>query len=81
MKPVEFEGYNAVLRKPSYMTDEECGSLPILRLDGFCISCWRMTWRERLKVIVTGRIWLGILSGDTQPPVYFAVNKPFKIQE
>jgi hypothetical protein len=81
MKPIRFEGQTVELQKPPGMTDEECGSLPILRLDGTCISCWQMTWKERLKALLTGRVWLGVLSGHTQPPVYVTVEQPFTIQK
>jgi hypothetical protein len=81
MKPIEFLGQTKVLRRPPNMTDEECGSLAILNLDGTCISCWKMSWRERFKAFLTGKIWLGVHSGITQPPVYCAVDKPFKIQK
>lgn len=77
MKPTTFKGQTTVLAKPPGMTDEECGELAILQLDDTCISCWTMNWRERLKALFTGRIWLGVLSGRTQPPVYCAVDRPF----
>ena len=78
MTPIEFKGQTLVLRKPAGMSDEECSPLPIARLDDTCVSCWRMSWRERLKVLWTGRVWLGVLSGQTQPPVYVTVERPFK---
>jgi len=80
MKPVQFKGQSTVLRKPADMSDEECAPLPILRLGGSCISCWEMDWRERVKALFTGRIWVGVLSGLTQPPIYTAVDQPFQVQ-
>jgi len=79
MKPIEFEGQTIVLSKPPSMTDEECGSLAILQLDGTCISCWKMSWRERLKAFFTGVMWIGVYSGKTQPPIYVAIDRPFNI--
>lgn len=81
MKPIEFEGQTIVLQRPPGMTEAECGSLAILRLDGTCISCWKMGWKERLKALFTGKIWLGVLSGHTQPAVYVAIDQPFKIEK
>lgn len=83
MKPVEFVGQNVVLQKPPGMTDEECGSLPILRdlQSGYCISCWQPSWRERVKIFFRGKIWLMVLSGATQPPVAITAEQPFKIKE
>ncbi len=79
MKPTEFSGQSIVLQKPSDMTNEQCSSLPILHLDGVCISCWTVKWSERLKVLITGKVWLGVRSGQTQPPVYLTVDQPFRI--
>lgn len=78
MKPIEFKGQTIVLQKPANMTDEECSPLAILQLDNTCISCWKMTWRERIKALFTGVVWLGVLSGRTQPPVYVTIDRPFK---
>lgn len=58
-----------VLAKPKSMTDEECGSLPVFGVDGQCVSCWRMSWRERLSALVFGRMWIAVLSGQSQPPI------------
>ena len=48
-----------------------------------CISCWKMSWKDRLSALFFGRVWLSVLSGRTQPPAcltvrkrYFRENKP-----
>lgn len=33
------------------------------------VSGWKLSWAERLKVLLTGRVWLGVL-GETHPPVW-----------
>lgn len=78
MKPIEFKGQTVVLQKPQGMTDEECSPLGVLQLDNTCISCWKLSLRDRLKVLFTGVVWLGVLSGKTQPPVYVTADRPFK---
>lgn len=71
MKPTKFKEANIELKKPSSMTDEECSSLWILRTkDGQCISLWKTSFWERLKFLFHGKLWLGILSGKSQPPVW-----------
>lgn len=41
----------------------EYRQLPAIRLDdGTVITRWRLTWRERLRVLWTGSIWLDILT-------------------
>ena len=57
MKPVDFPEQNAVLAKdqPEYLP------LPVHRVaepEGRVISCWQLTFRERLAVLITGRVWL-----------------------
>ena len=75
MEQQNFKQANKDLQKPQGMTDEECGSLPVWT-DGLqCISCWKMTWRERLSALFFGKVWLSVHSGQTQPPVWMMVEK------
>jgi len=70
MTPAKFKESNRTLRKPDSMTDEECGSLEVYTDGMQCISCWRLSLRERLSAVFFGRIWLGVVFGETQPPVW-----------
>ena len=52
MKPIEFPEQNCVYAKdqPEYLP------LPVHKTeDGMVVSCWRLTWRERLRVLLTGK--------------------------
>ncbi len=69
MKPIKFPEANKELVKPKGMTDEECGSLPVWSDGQMCVSLWKPTLRERLSILFYGRVWLAVLSGNTQPPV------------
>lgn len=69
MKPVDFKESTKVLTKPSQMSDSECGSLPVWSDTKQCISCWKMSFWERMACLFTGKVWLSVLSGTTQPPV------------
>ena len=75
MKPIEFEQANKNLLKPEGMTDEECGSLPVLADGAKCISLWEMTWKERFSVLFFGKLWLFVYSGKTQPPVMLIATR------
>lgn len=77
MTPTGFPEANVILTKPEDMTDEECGSLPTHSDGNVCISCWKMTLRERVVAFFAGRVWLGVHSGRTQPPVWLTVRRPF----
>lgn len=73
-EPIEFEGFNAELVKQG----EECSSLPIARVDGTCISCWKLTPEELERIKETGVVWL-MVWGWAQPPVWIGGDRPFTI--
>lgn len=75
MEPIQFPQANKNLLKPENMTDEECSSLPVFTDGQQCISLWKMTWIERLNVLLFGKLWVFVISGYTQPPIGFMVNK------
>jgi hypothetical protein len=75
MTPVEFPYQNKTLTKPANMTDDQCGSLPVFNDGVQSISCWRMSWRERLAALFLGRVWLQVYAGETQPPVSLTVAR------
>ena len=77
MKPIEFPQQEITLRKPDTMTHAECGSLPIYRTaGGCCISCWQASLWDRLKFLFTGKLWVWVVSGRTQPPIYLGIEEP-----
>ncbi|NDV63774.1 hypothetical protein D0T60_00675 [Bacteroides sp. 224] len=59
------------------MTDEECSPLHVWSDGTQCVSCWKPSFIERLKILFTGKIWLGVVSGITQPPVYVSGESVF----
>lgn len=75
MKPVEFEHQNIVFAKdqPEYQP------LPALRIDspqGEVISCWKMNFKERIKVLFFGRVWVSLMSFNKPlTPSYISVNR------
>ena len=75
MKPIKFAEANKNLLKPSSMSDAECRSLWVYTDGRECVSCWKLTWAQRIKALLFGRIWLSVLSGQTQPPVWLDCAK------
>ena len=66
MKPTEFEGSNVVFaeNQPEYLP------LPAYKAPtGEVVSCWELNWKERIKMLFTGRIFLTVLTfnGPLQP--------------
>ena len=76
MKPINFKESTIELKKPESMTDEDCSNLHICQTDeGTCISCWEASFWQRVKFLFHGKIWLGVCSGLTQPPVWLDCTK------
>lgn len=85
MKPKKFKESTKVLQRPSTMSDDECSALPVYCDGNQCVSCWKPSFKERLLILIFGRVWLGVLSGKTQPPVFVSgesvfVKPPFKVR-
>lgn len=81
MKPTKFKEQTKILSRPKSMTDEECGSLPVYTDEKFCISCWKMNFKERLKALAFGKIWVWVHSGGTQPPIALKCCKTVFVKE
>lgn len=82
MKPVWFPQQNTTLAKdqPQYI------ALPVYQepphapdYEGNVISCWRLTWRERFKLLFSGRLWLSQLTfGHALQPQRPSIESPFE---
>jgi hypothetical protein len=82
MKPIEFEEQNCVYAEdqPEYLP------LPVFKEkgeEGAVTSCWALTWRaltwrERLRLLWTGRVWLTVWTfNEPLQPQLLRVNYPF----
>lgn len=77
MKPIEFKEQNIVFAKdqPQYKP------LPAFRNEdpngmGEVISCWNLTFKERLKLLFTGKLWVSLcMFGKPLTPSFMTVNK------
>lgn len=78
---MKFKEANRCLTKPENMTDEECKSLWVFCDGQVCISCWKLNIVQRLRVLFVGHIWLGVLSGETQPQVWIDTKKTVFVKE
>lgn len=78
MQPTDFPESNVTFAKdqPEYLP------LPAHRtrdVTATVTSCWRFNWRERLKVLFTGRIWWSQLTfGHPLQPQRPSVDSPFR---
>lgn len=77
MKPINFKEATKVLQRPSTMTDAECASLHVWSDGNQCVSCWKPSFGERVRILFGGKVYLGVKGGGTQPPVFVTGENPF----
>ena len=77
MKPIKFKEQNVVFAKdqkpyiplPAYQDDIQGGRI---------FHCWKLTVKERIKILFTGKLWINILNFKQPPqPIKPMVNNPF----
>src|SRR5262245_31642586 len=81
MKPESFKQANGTLLggpAADYGTSADVADLPVWRGDGQIISCWRLGWIERLKLLVFGRVWLRVSATRTHAPVCLEAESPWR---
>lgn len=73
MKPIEFKEQNVVFGKDQ----QEYIPLPALVFqDGEVMTCWKLSWKELLKVVFTRKIYLSVQTfRKPLQPLYMTVSK------
>lgn len=76
MKPVEFPEQNCTYAKDQ----QEYLPLPSHRTGGGeVISCWGLSFRERLRLLWSGRLWVRQLTfHDPLQPLLPQIERPFE---
>lgn len=81
MKPIEFDEQNVIFAEHQ----DQYRNLPALREDGRMgrvVSCWKLTWYERLKILFTGKIWSCLMTfHNPVQPQFYTVHKSEVIEE
>jgi len=81
MKPIPFKHSSVRLLPPrgKEYSDNVKGIEPMPAWsDGEqCVSCWRMSLKERLSALLFGRVWLALLSGASQPPASLSASRSY----
>lgn len=76
MKPVQFSQCNAVFGgdQPEYLP---LHAYHVYDESGRIISCWQLSWVERLQVLFTGRVWHEVLTFyNPLQPQKLSITKP-----
>jgi hypothetical protein len=75
MKPIKFKEQNITFaeNQPEYLP------LPAHKVDsleGEVISCWQLSFRERFRILITGKLWVSLLSFNKPlTPSFFTTKK------
>lgn len=75
MKAVPFKHQNIVFaeNQPEYLP------LPALKIEskeGEVITCWKLSFKERIKVLLFGNVWMSLMSFNSPlTPSMLAVNR------
>lgn len=80
MVPMEFKEQNLVLLPPNGWSEEQCGKLPAHYDNGKTVSCWKVSWKDKIKILLFGRIWLVVFS-MAHPPVALECDRTIFVQE
>lgn len=75
MKPVPFKEANTVLGIPAEMADKVTPTRS-LNQDGVCITKWKGTWKDRLRFLLFGTMWINV-RGNGLPPLWITLVRPF----
>lgn len=81
MEPIKFKGQNIVFaeNQPQYKP------LPaFISPDGIVLTCWKMTVKERLKLLFSGRFYLQVMTfNQGLPPMLPTLENPLvlKVEE
>ena len=72
---VHFTEANFVLGPPEDFEDAVV-PLPVQRqVDGKLVSCWRLLPAEIEEIVRTGKVWISVWGGLSQPPVFVTGHK------
>lgn len=76
MKPIEFKHCNTEFAKHQ----KEYNTLPALKIptvEGTVTTCWRLSFKERLRVLFLGNVWMQLMTFNNplQPSLLTTSNR------
>ena len=73
LTPVDFAEANCDLQP--LLRAKNCEGMRVFSDGEACISCWKMSFRQRLHALIYGRIWLSVKSGPSMPGTWLSCEK------
>jgi len=72
MKPIKFKESSGMFIGAT----NDIKPLPVYQNDDEIISCWKVSLKDKLKILFSGKVWLHV-KGTTMPPVFINSSFPF----
>jgi len=72
MRPIEFPEKNATLM-PVKGTKQ--GKLPVCKTDKGWISCWKLSFMDRIRAVIFGHVWIYTYDTKFQYPVSMSCER------
>ena len=69
-KPVEFNGANKILQPPKNYDKEQVIPMYVFTNGIICVSKWKLSEEALKEVKETGCLFVSLISGYTQPPIF-----------
>lgn len=70
MRPIKFTEMNCVFQKEN----SEKNELPVYMDEDQIVSCWKLSFMDRVKAVIFGRVWMST-SGNEQPSVWLDCDR------
>ena len=74
LTPGTFPQANFTYTAPAGM--DNCDPLPVYKGADMAVSCWPLTWRQRLALLWRGKLWLMVVMPG-HPPVALMTRSPW----
>lgn len=79
MKPLNFDAANIMFAENQPQYETLPARVCLIDEDGEVTTCWSLSWKERLKLLFTGRLWLSVLTfNNPLQPQRPSVECPFE---
>lgn len=77
-KPIDWEGANKTLNPPKGYEQEQVISMRIFSNGVVCVSKWKLSQQAIDEINNTGCLFVSLISGNTQPPVFIGSEEECK---
>lgn len=68
--PVEFPGVNLRLNAAPGSEHNVNSGIPAFNNKVSTITCWELSAEELRDILATGKVWVSIMAGSSQPPLF-----------